>query len=264
MILNKQSSGRLPCTMPRGLQADSKAVGRASTTCAAHPLAGLITGLLIPLLAVGASPYDTNMIAEDPDLALPAYLHELFGGFRMHSNGGFGLEGTESQAAFVMGARRASDGLQMRALCGLIINGELASTERQALEAACEEHFLRTIQKLSQPQEPGPYRAAGPSEITWRDYRVTLATSDVAFILEGRYAHLQSFTPCLWLNGCCPLNGALYLSSCREPTTIEWQAIDHCQLRGLSCGTPAYLACLQAQGVQVGCEMQPDGSRLCK
>lgn len=223
--------------------------------------AGLILTLSIPAMA--DSPYDMNEIAGNPDLALSAYLHEQFSGYLSHANGGLGIEDIQQSVSFMTGAQRTDQGLDMRALCGVVVDGDPDDALRQALVAGCEETFLRTIKKLSQPAEPGPYRAGGAAEIDWQSRIVTLITSDVALVVEGRYTNSQKYTPCLLIDSCCPLNGTLYLDSCREPTDTEWQAIDHCQSKGLGCRSPEYLTCLREQGVKVGCEAQPDGSRLC-
>lgn len=100
----------------------------------------------------------------------------------------------------------------------MVVGGDPDGALREALATGCEERLLRTINKLSRPREPGPYRAAGAAEIDWQSRIVTLLTSDVAYVVEGRYTNSQEYTPCLWIDNCCPLNGALYLDSCREPT----------------------------------------------
>ena len=213
--------------------------------------------------AAADSPYDMNLIANDPSMALSAYLYEQTPEHSQHSGGGMGIEGTDRSVAFTTGAKPHEDGIDMHAMCGFIFDGELDDTLHAPLLAACEERLLRTIKKLSQPSEPGPYRAAGASEIKWQSRVVTLITSDIAYVVEGHYLSDQRFTPCVWINDCCATNGALYLDSCREPSDAEWQAIDHCQAKGLGCRSPDYMACLREQGIKAGCEPQPDGSRLC-
>ncbi|MGI9224465.1 MAG: hypothetical protein ACR2QX_08330 [Woeseiaceae bacterium] len=217
----------------------------------------------VSITATADSPYDMNEIANDPELALSAYLYEQSPEHSQHSGGGMGIEGTDRSIAFTTGAKRREDGIDMYALCGFITDGELDDELHAPLRAECEERLLRTIKKLSQPAEPGPYRAAGASEITWQSRVVTLITSDIAYVVEGHYLSDQQFTPCLRISDCCSTNGALYLDSCREPTEAEWKAIDYCQAKGLGCRSPDYMACLREQDIKAGCEPQPDGSRLC-
>lgn len=221
----------------------------------------LIFALSFP--ATASSPYNMNEIADNPDMALPAFLYEEFSGYSTHSSGGIGIEGIERSISFMTGARRQERGFDIRAQCGVIIDGEPDDALHDSLRTGCEKRLLRTIKKLSQSAEPGPYRAGGTSEIEWQSRVVTLVTSDVAYIVEGRYSDNQMDTPCINIDSCCPTNGALYLDSCREPTDTEWRAIDHCQSKGLGCRSPEYMDCLREQGVKAGCESQPDGSRIC-
>jgi hypothetical protein len=219
--------------------------------------------LALSFAAAADSPYDMNQIANDPFMALSAYLYEQMPEYSQHSGGSIGLEGTEHSIAFMTGAKRHDSSVDMHALCGVIVEGEPDELLRGSLLARCEERLLRTIKKLSQPADPGPYRAAGAAGIDWRSRIVTLITSDIAFVVEGHHKSDQQITPCLWISDCCPANGALYLDSCREPTEAEWQAIDHCQAEGLGCRSPDYMANLREQGIKAGCEPQPDGSRIC-
>jgi len=222
---------------------------------------GFVVVLSFP--ATADSPYDMNEIAENPDLALSAYLYDQSSKYSQHAGGGMNIESSERPVSFTTGAKRRDKSIDMLALCGVIVEGEPDDVLQESLLAGCEERLLRTIKKLSQPAEPGPYRAAGASEIDWQSRVVTLITSDIAFVVEGHHTSNQQFTPCLWIDSCCKTNGALYLDSCREPSEVEWRAIDHCQSMGLGCRSPEYLACLREQGVKAGCELQPDGSRLC-
>ena len=235
------------------------------TLCKSRPAWHLAVGLVfaLSLPAMAQSPYDMNEIAGNPDLALSAYLHEQFTGYSSHASGGIGIEDIQRPVSFMTGIRRREQGFELRALCGVLVDGDPDNALRESLVTGCEEKLLRTIKRLSQSPEPGPYRAAGAAEIDWQSRVAVLVTSDVAYVMEGRYANSQNYTPCLFIDSCCPLNGSLYLDSCREPTDAEWQGIDHCQSEGLGCRSPEYLACLREQGVKVGCETQPDGSRLC-
>jgi hypothetical protein len=221
----------------------------------------LIFALSLP--AAASSPYDMNEIAENPEMALPAYLYEQFSSYSTHSSGSLGIEGIENSVSFTTGSRRQDQGFDIRAQCGVIIDGEPDDALHDSLHTGCEKRLLRTIKKLSQSAESGPYRAGGASEIEWQSRVITLVTSDIAYIVEGRYTNSQMATPCLYIDSCCSTNGALYLDSCREPTDTEWGAIDHCQTKGLGCRSPEYLDCLREQGVKAGCETQPDGSRIC-
>jgi hypothetical protein len=56
---------------------------------------GLVFALSFP--ATASSPYDMNEIAENPEMALPAYLYEQFSSYSTHSSGGLGVEGIERQ-----------------------------------------------------------------------------------------------------------------------------------------------------------------------
>ncbi len=184
-----------------------------------NPAVGLVFALSFP--ATADSPYDMNEVAGNPDLALSAYLYEQSSEYSEHSGGSIGIGASEQSVAFTTGAKRRDKSIDMRAMCGVIIDGEPDDALHASLLAGCEERLLRTIKKLSQPPEPGPYRAAGASGISWQSRIVTLITSDIAYVVEGHYTSNQQFTPCLWIDSCCKANGALYLDSCREPSEAE-------------------------------------------
>ena len=219
-------------------------------------------GLLLPVLA-SATAFESNMMAEDPRFALPVYIRGELQGYDSYSNGGTAVEGLTDGAQFETAWRRTAAGIEMRAVCAIIVPSDpVADDLREHLQHACAERLLRAIQRLSD-SEPRPYRAAGAGALTWVSHLATLATSDVALVVDGSYTDPHSFTPCVGKQHCCSANGALYLDSCREPTEAEWDAINLCQGDGLQLPAPEYLDCLRDHGVHVGCEDQPDGRRLC-
>ena len=222
---------------------------------------GLIVALSLP--ATADSPYSMNDIAENPELALDVYFYEQFSGFSVQGSGSLRAEISNPSVSFMAGGRRGDKGFDMLVLCGVFVDGTPDENLHEPLSTGCEKEFLHTVKKLSQPAEPGPYRAAGPSAIEWQSRTVTLITSEVAYVIEGRYTSSQDYRPCLWIDSCCKINGALYLDSCREPTEAEWKTIDYCQSMGLGCRSDKYMACLREQGLKVGCESQDDGSRIC-
>ena len=199
---------------------------------------------------------------EDPGLALSAYIRHEMKDYSMHSSGG-GSVGLNMPQSIETGARRKNGHIVVRAVCGVVFDGQLDESVSMLAKSNCERRLLRTIKKLSQPQAAGPFRVAAASEIEWESRFATLVSSNTAHIVDGHYTFTEKHAPCLWISDCCSENGAIYLDSCRAPNDSELQTIDACLAEGSHRGSEAFLGCLRAAGVKAGCEEQADGARIC-
>ncbi len=199
---------------------------------------------------------------EDPQAALSAYITGEMKGFSMMSGGS--LMGRRPKPfSFETGRGKEGEERVLRAVCGALIVGVPDETLASDVLAACERALLRTIRQLSQPAESGPFRASGANEIEWQTRSATLLSGDAALIVTGRHVFQPEFRPCLLISDCCSLDGQSYLMSCRTPTDAERQAISSCLERERRPWSEEFQSCLREQQVKVGCEDQPDGSRLC-
>lgn len=193
---------------------------------------------------------------------LDEYLRDQMKGYGSFMSGaGSSSEGWSIR--YDTGGRRNGDGLHIRAVCGTIIDPMNHYASALNIQPHCEENLLRTMRKLSQAPDTSPYRVAGPSEIEWSKRTVTLVSGDSAFIIEGKYTLRKGLPSCLWISDCCSREGSTYLDSCRTPTASEMKVIESCLGTGDGYRSEQYLACLRDANVKVGCEEQPDGSRIC-
>ena len=80
-------------------------------------------------------------------------------------------------------------------------------------------------------------------------------------MLGPQYSELLLMAGCI--SDCCSIDGSIYLDSCREPDDSEMQVVKFCLAEGLQLGTDEYVECLREDGVNVGCDEQADGSRVC-
>ncbi len=203
--------------------------------------------------------------AEDSALALSNYVREEMKDYSTHSSvSGSGIF-EHFNGAFVMetGARRDGEQLVVRAVCGVIVDGQPDNTAPERTRARCEKWILRAIRMLSQPQGTSPYRVAGAAEVEWKSKTATLASGDTAFVMEGHHTFTPNHTPCLWISDCCSSDGKVYLDSCRSPTEVELEAVKSCLAQEKQPRTEEYLGCLRKAEVKVGCDEQADGSRIC-
>lgn len=82
-------------------------------------------------------------------------------------------------------------------------------------------------------------------------------------ILEAQYEFPEGHISCRLQPYCCSSELSLYLDSCREPEVDEEAAVDSCLAEGHKRKTNEYEDCLRSNGINIGCEPQDDGSRLC-
>ena len=162
-----------------------------------------------------------------------------------------------------IGTRQQGEQIGLRAVCGVVVNGQPSETVSMWINAKCQENVLRSIKMLSQPQAAGPYRAAGAAEIEWSSKTTILASSDTAMIIEGLYKFPKKHRPCRWMNDCCADDGHVYLDSCRSPIESELEVVKSCLAKGLYSHSDEYSDCLREAGVRTGCEDQANGSRIC-
>ena len=201
--------------------------------------------------------------AEDSGLALSAYVSEQMKNYSVHSSMTGSSEYIDGRLDIITGTRRQGEQIAVRAVCGVVLDGQLSETVSMRTRAECEKYMLRTIMKVSQPQSASPYRAAGADEVEWNSKTAVLVSSDIAFIVDGRYTFTQEHTPCLWISGCCSTDGSIYLDSCRVPTEAELQAVKSCLSQGLQPRSEDFFACMREANVKIGCDEQADGSRVC-
>ena len=202
---------------------------------------------------------------EDIDAALEAYTQGEMRGWHRHTTGaGSGSnEHGSFDTDFIMGVRRDGDYRHFRALCAVAGDGQPVDTYADHAKADCEDHFLRTIKRASQPRGDEPYVTGGASQVEWSSKMDTIMTGGQALIIDGRFSAKQPYAPCLSLSDCCSMDGSIYLDSCRAPTEDELRVIDACLRNGHRTYENEYQACLRDADVKIGCEEQPDGSRLC-
>lgn len=205
---------------------------------------------------------EVKMPEEDPALALSSYIDDAMQGYSTHSSGS-GTIGLDTPRGFQAGARRVDGRISVRALCGVVLGQGHDAAVTTKIESYCESRLFGTVRKLSQSQTTGPYRVAGPSEFAWERRFVTLVSGDPALVLEGRYSFTDTHTPCIWNSDCCSPEGTVYLDSCRTPTADDLQIIDECLSEERAPRSEEFFACLRTAGVEVGCEVQSDGSRIC-
>lgn len=204
---------------------------------------------------------DAGDPAVDTQQALSNFVLEEMRGYNSHSSGSYGWE--RSVGKFEVGTRKEDEHIVIRAVCGIAADTHPDDSTMSEFSSDCEQSLLRTIRRLSQSAAAGPYRAAGPSEIQWQRKTVTLASADVGLILDGRYVFEPEQRPCMWISDCCSTDGSIYLDSCRTPTDSEEQVIASCLSEGLRPRTDEFFGCLSKREVKIGCEAQPDGSRIC-
>ena len=176
-------------------------------------------------------------------------------------SGGLRAVSGQVHAAFYEG--RTGNRRTMEAICIIVVNEVIDDASRNELQLACKKRLLDTIAMMSQTDRMSPYRAAGSNELEWRSDYASIASGDLAFVLEGSYLFPIGHYSCRLNNNCCDMEGALYLNSCRTPTADEQKAINICAAECSCVRSEEYMNCLRDQGVTVGCEDQDDGSRLC-
>lgn len=199
---------------------------------------------------------------EDSTLALSSYIEQKMEDYSSHISGG-GQSNSGLPQEFATGARREDGRIAVRAACGAVINVEIDESVSEQLMSDCERYLLRTVKKLSQAQGDSSYRVAAPSEFEWEKHFASLVSGDSAWVLEGRYTFAEAHTPCLWISDCCSREGGIYLDSCRAPTKPELQVIQTCLHQVESRRSDEFADCLRTSGVNAGCEVQDDGSRIC-
>lgn len=237
-----------------------------------------ISAVAVMLLAIASGASASNPVYEeqpvdreeyvDPAPALRQYMREKSRRLGLHSFGGGmdSVEGTSIDFYDLHGNRILRPGIELFQFCGTVVDEEPDPAFRGRFQAACETQFLQYMKRFTQPAEPGPYRVPAPSEVVWQEQFVTLATNQMALILDGRYTDPDQPAPCIRTPDCCNVEGLAYLDSCFPPDDAGWQAIAQCEELGLkSTAEPGskWQQCLRDHGIRVGCEGQPDGSRIC-
>lgn len=201
--------------------------------------------------------------ADDPELALSAYIREEMQSYAMFSSGGIVVENFDDFVTIETGTLWHERQMGVRGMCGVVIDGQADDAMAETIRLGCEMEVLRTIMKLSQPSAASPFRAAGASEVEWNSRIATISSGDFALVVEGNYSFAKDHTSCLLTNDCCLGDGSIYLDSCRIPTEMELRAVKFCLAAGLRRRSEEYSGCLRDAGVSVGCEDQADGSRMC-
>ena len=199
---------------------------------------------------------------EDSALALSNYIQQEMTGNSMHSSGG-GNNDLNMPQEFHTGARRDNGHVAVRAMCGVVFGLQLDESVSTQFKSDCERRLLRTVKRLSQPQGTNAYRVPAPSDFEWERRVARLISGDTALILEGRYIFSEKHVPCLWISDCCSTEGHFYLDSCRAPTESELQIIESCLEEVERLRSEEFTDCLRAASMEVGCEDQADGSRIC-
>jgi len=207
---------------------------------------------------------DFRTEAEDAGLALSNYVRDEMKSYR----GGSGYSGSYGEPVkhvkIQTGTRKEDKYRVIRALCAMTFDSYPDQAALSNFNSDCETQLLRTIRMVSQPEEAGPFRAAGPSEIEWQSSRtVVLASADNAVVFDGRYVFESDQTPCQWISDCCSSDGFMYLDSCRVPTEAELQSVKSCLSQGLRPRSEDFFACMREANVKIGCDEQADGSRIC-
>lgn len=200
---------------------------------------------------------------EDAGLALSAYVRTEMKNYSTDIGGSGSTENLSSAFRLEIGTQRRGELIVVRAVCGAVIDTQHDERISAGTKADCEKNMLRTIRKLSQPQTAGAYSAAGAGDVEWTNKTVTLVSGNQAFVVDGHYRFAKLHKPCLWISECCSSDGMIYLDSCRAPTDSELLAVSSCLARGLQGRTDEFAGCLSEADVEVGCEDQPDGSRIC-
>ncbi len=205
---------------------------------------------------VPASPY------ADMGEALTDYVQAEMRGFVT----GISSSGSSSTGTYtdeITGVRREGDTRLFRAVCGVTVNERPVDSFSAETKSHCEKLLLSTMKSMTEPPGGQPFRAGGASQIDWHSELVTLKSGDRALIVEGRSLQPRPGPACRSISDCCATDGVMYLDSCRTPTDSEFAAIADCLADDLQPRTAEFMGCLRAQNVKVGCEDQPDGSRLC-
>lgn len=243
-------------------------VQSGSTACGAAVLF-----LLIVASAVASSPDRSEEELDlppaiDPGPAFEQYTSRMARDIGAHSSGS-GMESFENLSADYHefhASRILRPGIELFQVCGTVVDGDSDPALPEALQAACEAHFLVYMKRFMEPAERGPYRVPAISEVTWQEQFVTLSTNQMALFVEGRYSNPDQPAPCIRTADCCNVEALNYLDSCFAPDDNAWGAIAQCEQLGLSSSTDqdsGWQQCLRSFGVKVGCEYQPDGSRIC-
>ncbi len=201
----------------------------------------------------------------DPDAMLSAYVQEQMTNHNTQSSGT--LLGSTGVIDFNTGVRREGGVLVLRGVCGSVIpprySPQQADRIHSQVRQECEARMLRSMQMLGPTPDNETYRVAAAHEIDWESSPVTVSADVDAIIVEGRYTFPSGHRPCLYVSDCCSTAGTMYLGNCREPTETELTAISACLEDKVRIRTPEFEACLREQDLRVGCELQPDGSKIC-
>ncbi len=208
-------------------------------------------------------PDEVRTEAEDSGLALSAYVSEQMKSYRGQSGQSGSHREPDKHVEIQTGTRKEDKYRVIRALCAMTFDSYPDQAALSNFNSECETQLLRTIRMISQPEEAGPFRAAGPSEIEWQSRTVVLASADNAVVFDGRYVFESDQTPCLWISDCCSTDGYMYLDSCRVPTEAELQSVKSCLSQGLQPRSEDFFACMREANVKIGCDEQADGSRIC-
>lgn len=210
---------------------------------------------------------ETNEVSTpevDSTLALSNYMQQEMKGYSIHLGGGSTNDLNMPQEVRV-GARRDNGHVAVRAMCGVIFGLQLDESVSTQIKSDCEKQLLRTVKKLSQPQGTNAYRVPAPSDFDWERRVSRLISGETALILEGSYTFSEKHAPCMWISDCCSIDGYFYLDSCRAPTESELQVIDSCleEVGMETLHSEEFADCLRTESIDVGCEDQADGSRIC-
>ena len=201
----------------------------------------------------------------DPDAMLAAYVDERMANRHTQSSGT--TLGSTGVIDFKTVVRREGGALVLHGMCGSVIpprhGPEHGDRVQAAVRQECEARMLRSMRMLGPTPDGETYRVAAEHEIVWESSPVTVSADVDAIIVEGLYTFPSGHRPCRYVSGCCSSAGTMYLGNCREPTETELTAISACLEDQVRIRTPEFEACLREQDIRAGCELQPDGSKIC-
>ena len=200
---------------------------------------------------------------EDPSEALKSFRDSRMAGYRRYSSGSGGSS-TGHNSAYATGARSTDGRLAARAVCGSIELESPDAVDDSWLPEDCEERLTSLLRKLAQVDPDEPFRIPSPNDYQWQRETAIIESGHTADVMVGDYSFAEAHTPCRRKSDCCSKDGAYYLKSCRAPTEPDRQAIDQCLADTEMYPYDEFEACLRSKDVVVGCELQPDGSSICR
>ena len=210
-------------------------------------------------------PRTPRMPQEKASDALAQHFRQSMARYQSHTRG-TGSDGERYYKTF-SDTHRVDGRVEVIAACGMtggpVNEGSNENSDAATLVTKCEQHLLDTVISLGQSKPGEVYRIAALSDTAWEKNIVTLLSGDTALIVEGRYQFEKPHTPCREISDCCPRDGSYYLNSCRTPTEQELHVIEACLATEDRVASEEFTTCLRSGGVKVGCELQPDGSRIC-